>query len=159
MDNTQELIREARKNGQEYIQTQIQFALAADQRALSLGAISAAASSILIGFALEIEQLAGGVVLTFLSVALAISCLLAFYSARPVNLKPLGNRPASWKSDIESDKPISAALSEDLWVLERSIQHNSNVIEKNAAFLKAALLVSGASVFAAAIAGLFVLIH
>jgi hypothetical protein len=154
MTNSEELIREARRNGETYLSTQIELALAADQRAMTLGGILAATSSIVLGFALSgLSSSSATFFALVLSLALAISCALAFYSARPAAISPPGNLPSGWYEDISQNTPLAAALLEDLAVIQRSIEKNSRLIEGNARWLRAALIIAAMAVIFTPIIG------
>ena len=98
MANTDDLIREAIRNGEDYLRTQMQVAIAADQRAVSLGGILAAAASVVLGFLFtDTDRLteAASYVCLFLSGGLGVASGLAFYSARPVSMGSVGNIPSN----------------------------------------------------------------
>jgi hypothetical protein len=156
--NTHALILEARRNGEAYLSTQMQLAIAADQRAMTLGSILAAAASIMLGFAFSEIGGSSGVTVLFLLVssALALACGLAFYSARPVPIKPLGNEPSAWYGDLKDETPIIDALRDDLAVIQRSIESNLLLMAANGRVLKLAMVISGSAVLAAPILALLI---
>ena len=43
-----------------------------------------------------------------------------------------GNKPSNWRDDIESDKPIIDALSEQMSHIDNAIDVNEAVIDSNA---------------------------
>lgn len=156
INNSHSLILEARRNGETYLATQMQLAIAADQRAMTLGSILAAASSVLLGFSVSGDNSNGTMIVLFLAIsaALAVACALAFYSARPVMIKPPGNTPAGWYDDMEDDTPIEDALRADLAVIQRSIESNSTLMAAHGRILWCAMVVAGAAVLLAPIAAL-----
>lgn len=155
--NTDLLIREALRNGEDYLRSQVDVALASDQRALGLGGILVAAASVVLSVALAGEgvplALKSGSVL--MSLGLAISGSLAFYAARPVMFNCVGNVPSGWKKDIETDRPLRDALVEELKFIDESIRDNSAIISRNAAVLKLSMALGALTVMASAAAGAF----
>jgi len=156
MANTDDLIREATRNGEERLRVQMQIALAADQRAVSLGGILAAAASVVLGFLLtDANRLDGATsyICLFLSVGLCSASVLAFYSVRPVSMRFAGNKPSNWRDDIESDKPIVDALLEQMSHIDNAIDLNEAVINSNAKAFGWAMATAAGTVALSAIAG------
>ena len=156
MANTDDLIREAMRNGEDYLRTQMQIALAADQRAISLGGILAAAASVVLGFLFtDTDRLTDALsyVCLFLSIGLGIASGLAFYAARPVPMKSIGNTPSNWYEDIKNERPLSEAILEEVHYIDKSIIENTIIIEKNAEFFKFAMITAAATVVISALAG------
>lgn len=159
MANTDDLIREATRNGEERLRIQMQIALAADQRAVSLGGILAAAASVVLGFLLtDTNRLDGATsyICLFLSVGLCTASMLAFYSVRPVSMRFAGNKPSYWRDDIESDKPIIDAISEQMLHIDKAIDVNETVINSNAKAFGWAMATAAGTIAISVISGVVV---
>lgn len=131
-----------------------QAAIAADQRAIAqagiLGAFGAALLATAATLAAEAEP-AWEVIASFL-VAGAGSVLAAFLSgvaARPTGFLPTGDEPSRIVSNAKDHIWMLRFVIQDM---QRRIEHNRDVLEKNASVTNAATALAFASIVAAIVA-------
>ena len=132
-DETQ--LREIIRLAEAMLQSQQDFALAADQRAMSYAGLLSAVIGIIVSGAFvfmftDIGLGRVGVLFSVIAGALIYSVFLATESALPVNFYTIGNTPKNWISDIEKEFIVS--LAEQAQHYDEMICHNRLLMEKNA---------------------------
>jgi hypothetical protein len=127
-----EMARQIASQGEKYLQTQVQMAIAADQRAMTLAGLFTAIATAVIAASIAYWDksgsapiLAAGVVGGVVMLIGAASCL---WSARQIDFYYPGNEPAHWYAQRY------ATLTEAIGGEAENYQHH---IEKNDAAIKA----------------------
>ncbi len=132
-----ELAREVLRQGELRLGAQLQIALAADARAMTLAGLFTAAAAVARGFgagALEGEtpRLAFGAGAIAMGAALVAASMLCVAAAWPGPIWPAGNRPESWWSDGVEERPLADCLRRESANYDRSIVKNRAALRRNA---------------------------
>lgn len=121
------------RQGEIYLASQLQSALAADQRATTIatlfGGFSAAIAAVSLGYwdkTNDLPILAAGLVA---SASMAVGALLCLWAARPVNFFYAGNHPESWMSVIR--RPAAEILIGEALNYQDHILANDKVLVAN----------------------------
>jgi hypothetical protein len=140
----QETIKEVMRLGEVFLSAQLQSALAADLRAMTLAAIlSAIIAGILGGTATIVAAKIdiGWHLLSLLvfSSALLVALWAAIQAARPTRFQFAGNNPAHWEEDGGDKEKLIEAMAEQASFYARGIAINSAAIDENHRCIRKAL--------------------
>lgn len=122
-----DLLAEIVRQAEARLAVQAQFALAADQRALSLTNLYGSMTVALFAGAIAalgedlrpIAAAAGGAgLMTF------IATVLVAMAARPSPFATVGNDPASWEDDINSGRPLHGAMADTARIYDEALKNN-----------------------------------
>lgn len=133
-DSNPEVVAHIFRQGEKYLDTQVQMALAADQRAMTVASIYAAIATAVMAGALTYWDKTGSVPILAAGLAGGISMLIGagmcLWAARPINFYYPGNEPANWYDYRK------ATLTQNLGVESENYQHhidvNATCLERNA---------------------------
>ena len=131
-----DLVKEACRHGELKLQSQVQIATSADQRATVLAGIYVAAATGVIGALAAVDVIRSSPALAAASAVAAIAFLaaavLCITATLPVNFWVPGNEPSEWYGDIEKGTPLEVAIGEQADHFDESIRANTKVIATNA---------------------------
>jgi hypothetical protein len=129
------------------LEAQLTSAIAADQRAMTYGAILVGASAALIAVAVAMSQSQPtvrliGPVLAMLF-GLTVAAGMAIYSAFPTDWEIVGTEPRHWLEDIEERDTLHNGVAAMAEHYDQMITDNNARMVKAAWWMKASLLVTG----------------
>lgn len=150
---TEETAREILRQGEQYLQSQLSFAIAADTRAATLMAVFTAAAIATLGFAFtqkaDIFTAISAGITGLVLVAAAVFCVL---SLLPVGVYVVGNEPKQWLETSAARAELAKALIDEAKNCQVRIDHNKRVLDRNASWFKrGAILGSAAPIIGLAI--------
>lgn len=138
-----DLLTEIVRQAEARLSVQTQFALAADQRALSLtnlygsmtaallaGAIAALAA----GFRPIACAMAGAGLMIFLAT------VLVAIAARPSTFSTVGNDPQNWADDIETGRTLHQARADTARIYDEALRKNRKHMKKQTGLINSALV-------------------
>lgn len=134
--NDLDIIREAIREAESFLESQLTTGLSADQRATSFASVVAAGAAVIGGGGITLilansELVALGWVAITMSGGLLISMILAALAARPVQFCLPGMHPAHWVADMDAQKPLATSLREMMENYGRDLNHNQKVLKAN----------------------------
>jgi hypothetical protein len=150
------LVDEVIRQAEARISAQLQLAIAADQRAMSLAASSSAVAAASFGVAVSQFGAEEGlfVALTVVGVGFGITTGLAAWSARPSDFAPPGFDPRSFLPDMDPGKTHIQIKREILARIQERIDRNRRGMAMNGLFLSLALWIASLTPFAAGLTAL-----
>lgn len=139
-----ELLTEVIREGEAYLQAQVQLATSADQRASVMASVFAAAGTVIAAALIaattgggETTQLipifVGGGITAALFIVGASCCVAA---TLPVGFLLPGSQPKNWLRDITGEASLHDALSEQAANFQDKIDKNRKVLVRNASWFK-----------------------
>lgn len=142
---TPELAQTVLRQGEVFLQTQLQMALAADQRAVTMAAILIAASMASFGFAAEqmggeFPHLRFAFSLALQGVALFGAGALCVMAAWPMTFAVAGADPRNWWSDDVTDQSYEECLWRESINYSQRIARNNAAMKRNNKLLRAGLV-------------------
>lgn len=132
------------RQGEINLEAQLQIALAADQRASTLAGIYTAISVAAFGVSAAMFKADSGAIgltsagLTVAAISL-VAALLCLGVARPARFHIAGNRPDNWWNDGVRDRTLAECLERESHNYDQYIQHNDEILARNADNLRRAL--------------------
>lgn len=133
----EETAKEILRQGEQYLQSQLSVAIAADQRAATLLAVFTTGAIASFGFAFtqkdELATAIGAGVAGLVLVAAAVLCVI---SVRPVAIYGVGNEPKQWLDTSAATVGLAVALVGEARNCQMRIDHNKGVLESNASKFK-----------------------
>ncbi|MFT3723098.1 MAG: hypothetical protein QM773_05875 [Hyphomonadaceae bacterium] len=154
---SEDLLSEIVRQAEARLAVQAQFALAADQRALSLtnlyGSMTAGLLTVAIG------ALSGGYRPIAFAAAGAglfvfIATLLVVAAAKPSPFATVGNDPENWKEDIEAGRSLHQARADTAGIYNAALKKNRGRMKTQTRLINSALMMMLLAGPAAAGAGL-----
>ena len=154
----EELARLVLAQGELRLQAQLQIALAADQRAMVLAGICAAAAAAFLGagvvfFDAEAPQTVLGAGAIAIAIVFGIAGGLATVPARPAAFWLAGAQPRNWWEGGALSKPLADAMVAESWNYEDRIVKNERFLSRNARLLLLALRLACVAPLLGAICG------
>ncbi|WP_311274410.1 hypothetical protein [Methylobacterium sp. WCS2018Hpa-22] len=138
----EEVAKTILSQGETYLKAQMQFALDADKRALTLATGCITFSTALFAAALVVynNNISQYIVwsLGVTSIWVLIAAYFCFFAARPVPFALPGSRPALWW-DVAGESPVSLIGGETENYQER-IETNSTFLNKNSRYVRIAMI-------------------
>ncbi|KPF82725.1 hypothetical protein IP70_19895 [alpha proteobacterium AAP38] len=135
-----ETAREILRQGEAYLAAQLQCAIAADQRAMTMATMYAAFATGLIG---------GGATLLLGNLSSPIGwgasaagtvflagCGLLTYAARPIDFHYAGAHPAAWFTEEDLRGDLVVAICESARLYQRRIERNDGIMDRNGKFTR-----------------------
>ncbi|WP_026986528.1 hypothetical protein [Fodinicurvata fenggangensis] len=141
-DVSEEVVKEALREGELHLQAQLQTALAADQRALVIFSVYTTAAMILFGTTAGLFQAGGlplgvGIFLVGAGVALGLAAVYAWRAFRPGHFTLPGNAPEQWYQDFRDAVTLVEARADQLAWLQRAMDRNETDMSRRAESVKA----------------------
>ena len=138
-----DLLTEIVRQAEARLGVQTQFALAADQRALSLtnlygsmtAALLAGAIAALQGKFVPIACAAAGA-----GVMIFVATILVALAARPASFSTVGNDPENWVEDIETGRSLHQARSDTARIYDAALKKNRQHMKKQTGLINMALI-------------------
>jgi hypothetical protein len=141
MDKREKLILEMLARADARIEAQQQIALASDARAMQLVGVLIAAAAV----TTAIGENAISAVQWAIVVPLVLAAAAGIYAARPVDWYAPGMRPSAFDEDLEASRDLAEVHLELARHLETCIEHNSDILRRNADALRTAVLLAAAA--------------
>jgi hypothetical protein len=154
---SEDLLAEIVRQAEARLAVQTQFALAADQRALSLtnlygsmtvALIAGAIAAIAEGLRPIAMAAAGAGLMTF------VATVLVALATRPSAFATVGNDPANWLEDIASGRSLHEARADTARIYENALKKNRARMKGQTRLINSALIMLLLAGPAAAVAGL-----
>ena len=150
------ILREIIREAESYLSAQLQSAIAADQRALSvagvLGTVTIGLAGAGTALLIRVEPITVlGWLALVLSLLLVLSMFLALLAAMPASFEYGGNAPGQWAEDVKKHQPIKDSLAEMADHYDKMIAKNDRQMRLNNTKLALAVWLSGGSVAAGAV--------
>ena len=126
----QEHAREVLRQSEMQLQSQLQLALAADQRAVTFASFIIPTTSALFAFALTTKDPAlqwGSVVVVVL---LVVAAGISLYTARPVRFQVPGTNASDWWDDIRA-VPLAESIRQASVHCDCYISENEQILDSN----------------------------
>lgn len=143
MNDDSTVIDEAYRLSEQRLQSQLQAALAADQRAMSAAGMLVAAAAVITALA---EHAASSWSMLVGAVGLSVAALLAWYSARPQNFYMPGALFGDLAEDIERKATLSQVKRELGAFNDKHAGKNSEAMDRSANQMALAFLLAVFSV-------------
>lgn len=148
-----ETLREIIREAESYLSAQLTVALAADQRAVTLCGMLAAASAILAsgGISLiigERKDIYLGVIGLIVVMLFMVAMILSISAAKPCDFNFVGTFPSNWEGDILNGKNLDASLAEQASHYDLILKKNNEILKKNGSRVYRAIIIAwGALLF------------
>jgi hypothetical protein len=135
------------RQGELYLQAQLQSAIASDQRAATMaaffGSVGTAVAAVTIAYwdkSGDVPILISGLIAAAL---MAVGACICLWAARPVDFFFPGNHPASWENILGA--PIADALHGEALNYQDHIEANAEFLEKNSKMVSKGAMISTAA--------------
>ena len=143
---TEATAREILRQGEQYLQSQLSLAIAADQRAATLLAVFTAGAIASLGFAFtQKADLFTAISAGITGLVLVAAALFCVVSLLPVAVYGVGNEPKQWLDTPAARAELVEALVGEAKNCQTRIDRNKRVLDRNASWFK-----SGAALGSAA---------
>lgn len=133
-DRATALAQTVLRQGELRLQAQLQVAIGADQRAMTMGAVFIAGAAACLGFASDAD-LPGLIGALVAAAQLLSGAGLAIGAAWPTAFRLVGSRPNLWWTDGVEDKPLAAALEKESNNYAKYIAKNDDALDAAAQWL------------------------
>lgn len=150
-----ELIREAIRHAEVKQASQLQIALAADSRAMTLCVSTAAIASVLVGIIANMSDKTAAFPVVLTAALFFVASCYAAWSARPIGFSAPGQDFSDFKEDILSKRDVDAVLIELGGQLDEMAAHNEGCAKRNAKWFKRSLIVAASAPWIGLAAGFF----
>jgi hypothetical protein len=156
----EDTLKEIVRQGESFLATQVQLAVAADTRAMTFAGIMATAASLVGGgtFGLLVANKVDhyAVAGAGLTVGFLLSMAFAHMAAMPVDIGIAGRGPEKWAKSINGgDLTMQIALADTAQACSESILSNAVIFKRNGCWMKASFWIAWASLILALLTGLF----
>jgi hypothetical protein len=138
----QDFRKEIVRGGEAFLDGQVKIATSADSRAASLAAMfTAATTALLAGVVIAIFNSAGSQLHERLPLIVGGACAVSFFltgaftcvtAIQPVGFYLPGCHPQNWDEDVQAGRKLDDCLGERADHIQKHINYNSQIIEKNA---------------------------
>lgn len=150
-----EVLREIIRQGELFLESQLQSGIASDQRAVTFAAVVGAVAAVLIGGYVTVDAPTGvGWVLVPVVVGLLVSMVFAIAAARPVDWGFPGNNPKNWRDDIVQNHSLERSLAEQAKLYSICISQNKDALIRNSGLMRVAFIWSGSTLVYGAVAAI-----
>lgn len=143
------IAKEVLRQAEEYLRSQLQSGIAADQRAMQLLAAATALASGVVaaaGALASVDRLTlpllFAIIVWILSLSFAVGC--AAFAARPTQFYHPGNIPSNW-DEVDFKKRTSVAIGEAADGYGRCIGKNAEILQANGRWHLRATIIFGSS--------------
>lgn len=137
-----DVIREAMRHAEMKQAAQLQIALAADTRAMTLCVACAGIGGVLIGLLGNIKTGPNVEPVIMMALSFFLASALAAWSARPISFAAPGQDFSDFESDIAEDRPLDHVLLELGKHLDDCARENEVRAQENAKFFRAAMAIA-----------------
>ena len=134
---TEATAKEILRQGEQYLQSQLSLAIAADQRAATLLAVFTTGAIASLGFSfIQKDDLAAAIGAGVAGLVLVAAAVLCVISLRPVAMYGVGNEPKQWFDTSAATAALADALVGEANNCQTRIEHNQQVLKSNASRFK-----------------------
>ena len=134
---TEATAREIIRQGEQYLQSQLSLAIAADQRAATLLAVFTSGAIASLGFAfIQKADLSTAISAGTTGLVLVAAAVFCVISLLPVAVYVVGNEPKEWLDTDGATKALADALVDEARNCQTRIDHNNRVLTSNASTFK-----------------------
>ncbi|MFK5596163.1 hypothetical protein ACFZ8E_04040 [Methylobacterium sp. HMF5984] len=143
-------LAQIRKEADAYLGAQLTVTLAGNQRAMTFFGFLAAASAVIGSASVTVvttstDFAAFGVVGIMVVFGLLIAMFCANMAAMPDDFYYVGNSPSNWIEDIQDGRRLHRSLAEGVALDVRSIDRNTDTIDRCSKFIKRAVWIAWGS--------------
>lgn len=149
-------LAQIRKEADAYLGAQLTVALAGNQRAMTFFGFLAAASAVIGSASITVIATSPdfapfGIVGVLVVCGLLTAMFFANMAAMPDDFYYVGNSPSQWVADIDGKKALHRSMAEGINLDVRSIDRNTDTIDRSSAFIKRAVWIAWGSLVAGAV--------
>ncbi|MEN2980961.1 hypothetical protein P7L78_19000 [Tistrella bauzanensis] len=146
-----ETLREIIREAESYLAAQLAAGVAADQRALALSGMLAAASAVIASGGISLlVGMEKDFILGSLAMAVAFGFIMAMLfsiiSAAPRVFNFVGTFPSNWVDDIERNINLSESLAEQAGHYDNILKQNNEILRKNGKMMRWSIWVAWSSI-------------